>query len=111
LTKPLTCAYWIVFLALVAWFVVSGLHLIPTSIWTPLFLMMVLDWIVTWKTGVHYVFAAFMMMAILLVMIFDLFVVPRPPYPIRSAFLVLAFLIAFVAYELLLWRKVLSRPR
>jgi hypothetical protein len=111
LTKPIICGYWIVFLSLVGWFVVSGLHLIPTSVWEPLFLMLVLDWVVTWKTGLHYVFAAFMMMAILLVMIFDFFVLPGAPYPIRSAVLVLAFLIAFVAYELLLWRKVLGRSR
>jgi len=101
--------YWVLYVALVAWFVVSGLHLVRAPIWVPLFFMMVLDWFMTRDSQLRYVFAAFLMLAILLIMIVDFFVAPGAPYSVRSAYLVLAFLMAFMGYQLLLWRKVLRR--
>jgi hypothetical protein len=103
--------YWALYLPLVVWVIVSGLHLVRTSIWLPILLMAVLDWFMTRESQLRYVFAAFLMLAILSMMTMQLFLAPAASLWVRSVYQVAALLTALSAYQILLWRVVLRGPR
>ena len=101
--------YAAVYVVLLGWFIVSGLHIVQTSFWVPIFLMTVLDWVMTRDTKLRYVFAAFLMLALLAIFMLRLVVAPEASLWLRSVYDVAAFLAVFAGYQVLLWRVVLRR--
>lgn len=99
--------YWPIYLALVLWFVLSGFHFLRTSIWMPIGCMIVLDWVMTRQSVLRFVFAAFLMLGILGIMMAAILLPRGGPAWVRSACEVGALLASFTAYQILLWRKIL----
>ena len=98
--------YWALYAILVMWFIVAGLHFVRTSIWVPIFLMTVLDWVMTRDSQLRYVLSAFLMLAVFALFFVHAMVLDKTTIPFYEVGLLLA---AFAAYQVLLWRVVLRR--
>lgn len=99
--------YWAIYALLLVWFLACGLRLLRGSFWSPIALMVVLDWLMTRDTLLRYVLAAFLMIAIFGLMI--LAVLSELPIEQRPFIQTGAVLAALLSYQLLLWRVVLRR--
>jgi hypothetical protein len=108
--RPLPPAlYWAIYSLLVAWVVLAGLHLTRGSFWVPIFWMFVLDWALTRDAIVVRVLCAFLMLAVLSIMLITIALPDMEDPFVRAPYDVAALLVAMSAYQVVLWRKIVRK--
>ena len=100
--------YWVVYVALVLWLVASGLHFVRTSLWVPVFFMMVLDGVAFRRGDLWLYLSAFLMSGIAAIFILTAAGFMEQPLP-RAVLDTACIAAACAAYQAWLWRQKWAR--